>query len=467
MPELPDAFAARLWNEAAQLGIIPQQTPLEMAQGPAPGNFLEQVAQNPGGSLPTGQQPSPVQANAPMSPAAAAWKVLKNRVPYELQSGANTLKAIAEPPKRLFGEGEFWKGPRDPQAAADMRAILLGTGAGSMGVPRPAGSLGAYGRHDLIEKLPRKATEYGGVRKLAEARRSELAGTPPEDIWEQYGWARNPMSRDDARFNPAVGPDEWYSEYGSSPKAMGDRYPLTIGERRRTAPWKTSTDAPEAAFEAPPSLLDPSSLAADKPILGGSKQRAALSAEAGASSPARKLSDKLRSTEDAMRKQGLNDAQIANRIGAEYGMEVFPADLRTGRVWWRVSDREAMGRSAPRSPWADEAVSRLKDKDVMSLTNKDAAEIMQQHFGHPYTTKSVQEKRRSLGLLDTTPSGYQNKLERSIGPGAEEAIKKYYVDHNLSRGDVAKRVSDEFKTAVSPKTVENWLRRHGIKKNSK
>lgn len=403
----------------------------------------------------------------------------------EIEGVTNAMASMGSAAKRLFVDGGWQRGPEDPQAADDMRDILLATGAGATAVPRPANSLGAFGKLPFAEDLAtpgkyatgRKPLDWGGAAKLSQARTAERSGISPDDIWEQHGWARQPEP-DSALFNReaaeryGVGPGEWYMEYGSSPKQLGDRYALSIGQRRRTAPWRTADETPETAFDADVVVSRDIMDDGRNAMAVGPAQREAIAAERGAGAAADKLAKRLRQTEDAMRSEGLTDAQIANRIGREYGFELKPDDVATGRVWWRVTDREAPGQGRWQRPhWGDEAVSRLKDTDVRAMTNRQAAEALSREFGHPYHMDHIRHKRRALGILDQSPQGYSDAWQRGRPSGGagklpdavEEGITRYFRE-GLSYQQVAEKVSAETGREINRKSVENWLRRRGIKR---
>jgi len=73
------------------------------------------------------------------------WRLLQAGVSHDVGAAKQTLGGLLDPAKRLFGEGEFWNGPQDPQAASDMRGLLMTTGAGASALPREIGSVGAFG----------------------------------------------------------------------------------------------------------------------------------------------------------------------------------------------------------------------------------------------------------------------------------------------------------------------------------
>jgi hypothetical protein len=85
------------------------------------------------------------QGQSQPTPGSVLWRLLKSQAPQQVQAAGQTLGGLLDPAKRLFGEGEFWNGPQDPQAASDMRGLLMTTGAGASALPREVGSVGAFG----------------------------------------------------------------------------------------------------------------------------------------------------------------------------------------------------------------------------------------------------------------------------------------------------------------------------------
>jgi len=102
-----------------------------------------------GGPALPGTQP-PAQLPAPfgvpqLSPGMAGLSMLPGLVSRDLTRAGNALDAVTAPARRLFLEGGWQQGPQSPQAASDMQNLLLATGLGATALPRPAGSVGAFG----------------------------------------------------------------------------------------------------------------------------------------------------------------------------------------------------------------------------------------------------------------------------------------------------------------------------------
>jgi hypothetical protein len=347
-----------------------------------------------------------------------------------------TAKGILAPFKRLFAGGGWQKGPDDPQAAEDMRNVLITTGLGATGLgTRPAGSVGAFGRLEKAEELAtpgkyaptvaKKPTDWGGPSKLSQARTAERKGTSPEDIWEETGWARQPMNKTDPTFNKeafekyGIGPDEWYMEYGQG-KMLGDRAELGIGQRRLTPPWKTAE--PERAFDAE-AVYDrrDSPLAEDgvkAPDAG--KQIAAKDAEKAASASADEIAKTLTATEDKMRKSGASSEEIAQALSKQ-GEEVTAEALDKGDVWWRVTDKEKMGRGRWRP--SSEVLERPAVQELITQefnagkSHTDIAARIEKETGVPIAHTTVSRWVHTKGMT-------REPLPPNRGGWSDEALAK-------------------------------------------
>ena len=155
------------------------------------------LADNPHGygngpALP--EQPAP-QPEA-LTPGQAAWRLIKGAAQMEPNKLAGALYDAVQPAKRLFIDGGWQRGPDDPQAAADMRSLLLSSGLGTSVAPvAPSDALGVFagikGAENLADAGLRKPNALGGANRLRWARMREASGMAPEDIWDRHGWFRD------------------------------------------------------------------------------------------------------------------------------------------------------------------------------------------------------------------------------------------------------------------------------------
>jgi hypothetical protein len=372
-------------------------------------------------------------------------KVALGNSPKPEDAGSVFMAAgLAEPIHAILRKVGLGEEPLGPGEAA----------AGAFSSPRMAEAMAEKGD---MGQAARPENSWGGARMLAKARQAELAGTHPDDIWRDTGWARqyepgHELHNPDAAH---IQPDQWYTETGTSPRALGDRYALNIGERRSTPPWKAPGE-PEAAWEDPGSVFNKFENLPETPQKVYQTQ--------APKTPADQLGQRLRDTEDSYRSQGLTDAQIATRLESQFGKEVnngtdlVPDDLRTGRVWWRTSEK------TPRAQWNDAAVARLKDKDLMQLSHKDAAQVMARQFGNDYTADSIRKKRKLLGMGSPVDTNQNLALSsRAAGYNFNDAAQEI-IRNMTARGanfaDIARAVGNETGKSVDRKTVKSWYERN-------
>jgi hypothetical protein len=325
--------------------------------------------------------------------------------------------------------------PTDPFAtpiAETLSPTLGGFGAGQMageafmrgqegdylGALGPA-SLAVFGMLPAIENLPlsvRKPADWGGSRRLSQARVAERGGLAPEDIWEQHGWARNPMDKADPRFNPAVPADQWYAEFGSSPKALGDRYELGIGGRKRTAPWQAADEPPEVAFDAE-IRNDARGLLAEQEAapLDQRKIAAAKAAESKASFNAVDVAKRIRAAEDQMRAAGASETRIANKLKSDFGATVKPDDIKSGQVWWRVTDKETLGPGKWERP-TGEVLARpdvqklIKQQFAARKSHTSIALAVEKATGVPVSYKAISRWTDAQGMTRDPVTTAKRKL---------------------------------------------------------
>jgi hypothetical protein len=347
--------------------------------------FLDMLTKNPNGWGMGSPLPNPQPSQGE----------IRNLPPRPTDPFATPIAEAISPTLGGFGTGQM----------VGQAAMMAGEGD-LLGAAGPA-ALATFtmlpGLQKIAPGIKRKPMDWGGEMQLAHARRAELRGTPSADMWEQHGWARNPMSADDPQFNPAIPADKWYTEFGQSPAALGERYALGIGERKRTPPWQSPTDAPEAAFEAEV-RYDPRSLLTDKeaPSLDHRKAATAKAAEARASFDAVDMAKRIRAAEDQMRAEGLGAATVAEKLKAEFGATVKADDLQTGQVWWRVTDKEKLGRGKWRP--SSEVIERPDVQELIAKefnagkSHTDIASAIEKETGVPIAHTTVSRWARERGM---------------------------------------------------------------------
>ena len=405
-------------------------------------------------------------------PVVTMRDMVRAGIERDLARAASAWHSVADPFRRLFAEGGWQRGPQDPQAADDMRDTLFATGLGATGLPRPAGSIGAFGKLPLAEDLAtpgkyanaRKPLDWGGASKLAQARTAERKGAPAADMWERYGWARQAEPGEHtynrlAHEQYGVEPGQWYMEYGSSPKQMGDRYDLSIGERRRTAPW--ATGEPEQAFEAEVRFDHKAALeaAADARFPDLTKQIIAEQAERVRAGPADRLRLEYQEAEKALRARGYTDEQIAlemnTRAGLGHNSGVSAHDLGTGNVWWKepsqLGETRDMGMSArigsqPLSPEQRATVLSLADQGMT------AGEISR-HLGIEQT---------KIGAAIQSAKPHVPTPERYSRAGVEELVALPDLT-GLSVKEAAEKAAEVLGKPVKEKTIY-WARQQAAAK---
>jgi hypothetical protein len=388
-----------------------------------------------------------------------------------------TAEGILAPFKRLFAGGGWQKGPDDPQSAEDMRNVLLTTGLGATGLgTRPKGSLGAFGRREDLAgvaaekapiQVPRNPNDWGGEYKLAQAHGMKSKGASLEDIWHDTGWTPQPKSKSDPHWNQeafekyGVQPGQWYMEYGTSEKALGDRYALGVGQRRLTPPWKTAE--PEKAFDAD-TVYDPAEAAArleSSPV--SSKQIAAKEADKVAAAGADKTAEALVAMEDKMRKSGASSQEIAAALSKQ-GEEVTAEALDKGEVWWRVTDKEKLGPGKWERP-TGEALKRpdvqdiIKEQFAAGKPHEAIAKEVEKATGTPVSYKAISRWTAEQGLQrDAIPTGRSNWSDEALATLAKAK------EMGLTSEQTAQLLNKEF-PAFEGKLTAGTVRKRLFKTN--
>lgn len=127
-----------------------------------------------GGPTPPGQTQStapPAPFGAPQLSHPSLLSLLPRLISRDVDRATGLFNAVTAPARHLFLEGGWQRGPQDPQAANDMRDLLMTTSLGASAIPRPAGSVGAFGFGRGIGKQIEE--EIAGLRKQYE----QLTGT--------------------------------------------------------------------------------------------------------------------------------------------------------------------------------------------------------------------------------------------------------------------------------------------------
>jgi transposase len=224
MPTNDEIVQMMLGQQPAVSGPLPQQAPSpqptqpQSQAEPQPLTFddhMERIRQfwagqgqpsmlndNPhgyGNGAALAEQPTPQQP-AQMSPGEAVLHLIRGAAMTEPNKLAGTLNDAVQPAKRLFIDGGWQRGPDDPQAAADMRNILLSSGLGTSVAPvAPPDALGVFagikGAENMAEAGLRSPNALGGANRLRWARMREASGMAPEDIWDRHGWFRDADGR--------------------------------------------------------------------------------------------------------------------------------------------------------------------------------------------------------------------------------------------------------------------------------
>jgi transposase len=360
----------------------------------------------------------------------------------------------------------------NPRPGDEILASLAATGG--LAAARPMGSLGAFGRLPMAEELatpgkyanPRKANDWGGAYRLGQARTAARKGMSPEDVWEKYGWARqgepgSPTFNREAAERYGIEPGQWYMEYGTTPRSLGERFELGIGQRKQTPPWRT--EAPETAFDAP-TVADPPAFMPEDAARPPPRAAAPYEAGRAVSAPADKLTASIRAFEDKLRGEGKSNAEIAAAVSRRFMQKVTPAEIASGSVWWRMREitgretgRGERGRFMPaREMLTPEALAALQSPAFRDLSNEQAAKALRDRFGLSFIRQTITKVRRQLGLdadvAKPTP----------LPPEAEAALRSPEM-RSLTNRQAADMLRQRFGLELSENAVRQRRIRRGVK----
>jgi hypothetical protein len=170
------------------------------------------------------------------------------------------------------------------------------------------------------------------------------------------------------------------------------------------------------------------------------KQIAAKGAEKAASASADETARALRATEDKMRKAGASSDEIAAAL-AKRGEAATADALDKGEVWWRVTDKEKLGRGKwrPSSEIIDRpAVQALIAKEFKAgKSHTDIAAKIEKETGVPIAHTTVSRWVRAKGMTrDPIPTGR--------GGWSDDALAAMAKGNGLTSEQTAQLLNKEF-----------------------
>ena len=254
-------------------------------------------------------------------------------------------------------------------------------------------------------------------------------------------------------------------EYGSSAKSLGDRYDLSIGQRRLTPPWKTAE--PEKAFDAEV-LPDRKGDLTPDDVDGQAKRRSvgAFEREEGIArsldKAQRSITQEAQALETQLRQSGANADEIAEQMTQRFGQSVSADDVKKGRLWWKIDEMPGAGseaRRVARGRYAsteqlvgtDELKDFLSSDDVRKLTDQGVADMLRQRHGVSASRETINAVRHRLGIPKFDP--VKVDVDAFLADDATRA---------LSNKEVSDLIRQKFGVDKTPTAVRQMRERRGL-----